>query len=152
LENEGEAEAEKKRGRREEVLERRRTHQKLSRMVLEGSRYRETVEVQGIDGNYYMVDVYALTDEEFRDLIVKASLKREDLQNPEKIVELLTVQREIAAKCVRGEGDVKFTAEELGRLLMPLEYVKIFRKVLEISGIIPSALTQAVASFREKQV
>jgi len=138
--------------KKREILEKRRTHQKLSRMVLEGPRYHETVEVQGLDGNFYEVDVYAMSDGEFRELVAKANLSRESLANPETIIEQLNVQREIAAKCVRGENGEQFTAEELSKMLMPLEYSKIFRRVLEISGIVPSSLTKAINSFREKQV
>lgn len=137
---------------KKKILERRRTHQKLSRMVLEGPRYHETLEVQGLDGNFYEVEVYAMSDGEFRDLVAKAALKREDLESPEKLLDQLDVQREIAAKCIRGEGGEQFTPEELSQMLMPLEYSKIFRRVLEISGIIPSTLTNAMRTFRPEQV
>jgi hypothetical protein len=138
--------------RKEEILERRRTHRKLSRIILEGPRYHETVEVQGLDGNFYEVDVYAMSDGEFRELVAKANLNREALSNPETILDQLNVQREIAAKCIRGENGEQFTAEELSQMLMPLEYSKIFRRVLEISGIVPSALTRAVNTFRPEPV
>jgi hypothetical protein len=110
------------------------------------------VEVQGLDGNFYEVDVYAMSDGEFRELVAKANLNREALSNPETILDQLNVQREIAAKCIRGENGEQFTAEELSQMLMPLEYSKIFRRVLEISGIVPSALTRAVNTFRPEPV
>lgn len=140
----------KKEKRKREILERRERHKKLSRVLLEGKRYFETVTVRGLDGEYYDVDVYAMTDGEFRELIARAGLKREDLEKPERLIEQLDLQREIAAKCIRGEKGETYTPEELSKLLMPLEYSRIFRKVLEISGIIPSAMSEAVGTFRKK--
>jgi hypothetical protein len=141
---------EEKEKRKREILERREIHKKLSRILVEGKRYYETMTVRGLDGNFYEVDVYAMTDGEFREFVARAGLKREDLEEPERLIEQFDLQREIAAKCIRGEGGETYTPEELSRLLMPLEYSRVFRKVLEISGIIPSKMSEAVTTFREE--
>ncbi|MEM2122908.1 MAG: hypothetical protein QXE79_04645 [Candidatus Bathyarchaeia archaeon] len=133
-----------------EILQRREQHKKLAKALLEGRHYHEPLTVKGLDGEYYEVDVYAMTDGEFRELVAKAGLRREDLEEPERLIEHLNLQRNIAAKCIRGAGGETYAPEELSRLLMPLEYSRIFRKVLEISGVIPSTLSEAVGTFREE--
>lgn len=150
VKNMEEAKGKEREKRKRRILERREQHRKLAKVLLEGKHYHEPLTVRGLDGEYYEVDVYAMTDGEFREFVARAGLKREDLEQPERLIEQFDLQREIAAKCIRGADGETYTPEELSRLLMPLEYSRIFRKVLEISGIIPSALSEAVATFREE--
>jgi hypothetical protein len=56
------------------ILERRAENRKLSEIIEQGTRYHEPVEVKAVDGQNHSIDVYALSEDQFRELFESAGV------------------------------------------------------------------------------
>ena len=113
--------------RRQEVLETRAEHKRLSEIIVRGKDYHEIVKVRGIDGKEYDVDIHPLNDEEFVAACAAANIH---LPPGATATDLGTSVKLLSALAAAITGDPKIAS-----VLAPLETAKIGGKVLEISGI-----------------
>lgn len=127
--------------KKQEILARRVENRKLSEIIQQGTRCHESVSVKGIDGEEHTVEVYALSENEFRELFEGAGADPRDIGNRDKLVQNMKFLGNVAAKATRDE--------QICSVLMPNESAKIMMKAFEISGLTG---TKKVESFREGDV
>jgi len=113
--------------KREEILKVRAEHKRLSEMIQEGSRYHESVEVKTIDGEKHTVEVYALSENEFRELFEGAGMDPRDIGNRDKLVQNMKFLGTVAAKATRDE--------QICSILMPNQSAEIMMRCFAISGL-----------------
>jgi len=111
--------------KRKEILERRELHKKLSEIVLAGTEYSETVVVKGIDGKEYEVNVYALSDEQYKQAIEASGVNPKSLVDRTEILSHMKLAQAIAPIATRDP--------EICKVIKPAQSFKILEKVLEIS-------------------
>ena len=130
--------------RKQEILENRRTFQRLNREIIEGKRRRETVQVVGRDGTQYELEVHALSELAIARAAQRTGLsladlvkqtKPEDVTKDEKGLAKLEFLDEIVSSALAGDEKQQLTADELAEILPGIERAKVFRRVLEISGL-----------------
>lgn len=113
--------------RKREILERRERHRKLSEVILAGTEYFETIAVRGRDGKDHEVDVYALSEREFREALANCGVDPSDLGRRERLAQNLQFVDTIARIATRDP--------EIDAVLAPQETAKIMMKAFEISGL-----------------
>lgn len=111
--------------RREEILEVRAEHKRLSEKIIQGTAYHETVTVRGTDGKEYAVEVRAVNDAEFIAACIAADVP---VPAPGESMNLGSNLKLLAALAVAGTSD-----PDLPKVLAPFETGKIGAKVLELS-------------------
>jgi hypothetical protein len=112
---------------KKEILERRVENRKLSEIIQQGTRYHESVSVKGIDGEMHEVEVYALSENEFRELFEGAGADPRDIGNRDKLVQNMKFLESVAAKATRDE--------KICTVLMPNQSAEIMMKAFNISGL-----------------
>ena len=130
--------------RKAEILENRRTFQRLNREIVEGKRRKESVDVTGRDGTPYTMEVHALSELAIARAAQKTGLsladlvkqtKPEDVTTDTKGLAKLQFLDEIVSSALVGTDQQLLTADELAEVLPGTERAKVFRRVLEISGL-----------------
>jgi hypothetical protein len=130
--------------RKQEILENRRKFQRLNREIVEGKRRKETIPVTGRDGSKYELEVHALSELAIARAAQKTGLSLADLiRQPttkdvtadEKGLAKLHFLDEIVAESLTGAENEQLTADELAEVLPGMERARVFRRVLEISGL-----------------
>ncbi len=114
-------------GRRQEILATRAEHKRLSEMITLGTEYSEIVTVLGTDKKEHAVNVYPLSDQALKDVLVEAGAELADIGNREKVVSNLKLLQVVAVKATRDPDICKF--------LMPLQSLPIALKAFELSGL-----------------
>jgi len=109
------------------ILERRTENRKLSEIIQQGTRYHETVKVQGIDREEHDVEVHALSEDQFRELFEGAGVDPRDIGDREKLVQNMKFLSSVA-KLATGDDNIS-------SVLMPNESAKIMMKAFEVSGL-----------------
>ena len=90
---------------------RRKTYSKISKTLLAGKRYHESLTVRVVDGNYAKVNVYVLTSAEIQDVMEEVAVldvgetdvKKRIEENAQKMVGNLKLMQKIAAGALRHE-------------------------------------------------
>ena len=130
--------------RKQEILENRRKFQRLNREIVEGKRRKEAIPVTGRDGSKYELEVHALSELAIARAAQKTGLsladltrqvKTEDVTKDEKGLAKLHFLDEIVAESLTGAENEQLTADELAEVLPGMERARVFRRVLEISGL-----------------
>lgn len=116
---------------------------KLTKMLLEGIKFSETINVKTKDGREYSVELYALPDTKIFDLMRQTGIKTlDDLAKMEgadlKIVEFMC---NIAVESLNRGGE-KWSLEELSAILPLPEILKMGNKALELTGFIATEIDQ----------
>lgn len=140
--------------RRQEILENRRSFQRLNREIVEGKRRTEELDVTGRDGMQYSLKVHALSEVAVARAAQVTGLSLHDLLKPstdvtsdEKGLAKLRFLDEIVAAALVGDESELLTADELSEVLPGPERARVFRRVLEISGLTAKAKAD-VEKFR----
>jgi len=113
--------------KRHEILAKRAENQKISVKIEQGTRYHETVKVYGTDRAEHDIEVYALSDDQFREAFENAGVDPADIGNPGKLIQNMKFMGAIARLAT---GDPAITAN-----VLPNEPAKIMMKVFEISKL-----------------
>jgi hypothetical protein len=128
--------------RKQEIAENRRTFQRLNREIVEGKRRREGMTVTGRDGTNYELQVHALSELAIARAAQTTGLSLNDLTKPatdvaadEKGLAKLHFLDEIVSASLTGDESQRLTADELAEILPGMERARVFRRVLEISGL-----------------
>jgi len=130
--------------RKQEILENRRKFQRLNREIVEGKRRKESIPVTGRDGTKYELEVHARSELAIARAAQKTGLsladltrqvKTEDVTKDEKGLAKLHFLDEIVAESLTGAENEQLTADELAEVLPGMERARVFRRVLEISGL-----------------
>lgn len=119
------------------ILERRAENQRIAVRIEQGTRCHEPVKVYGTDGQEHDVEVYALSDDQFREAFETAGVDPRDIGNRDKLTQNLKF---VAAVAKLATGDPAITAN-----VLPNEPAKLMMKAFEISRLTPAK----VESFRE---
>ena len=142
--------------RKKEIQENRRTFQRLNREIVEGKRRKETITVAGRDGTQYDLEVHALSELAIARAAQVTGLSLNDLTKPavdvatdEKGLAKLHFLDEIVASALVGDESQRLTADELAEILPGMERAKVFRRVLEMSGLGAQTGTQVEKFQRE---
>jgi hypothetical protein len=140
---------------KKKVLEKRKIHAKLSKMILQGKDYSESAEVKGIDGETYDVLIRPLGEGEiiaaYREGGISFSEVGDTVEARKKLEEIILVQHHIIAKGAQGANGETWSPEEVGKLIRFGESFALARRILEISGIFGKT-PEALKTFREEQV
>ena len=138
--------------RKQEIIQNRQTFQRLSRDIVEGKRKKEVVTVTGRDNTQYELQVHALSELAIARAAQKTGLNLTDLVKPgkadvtdEKGLAKLQFLDEIVASALVGDAEQQLSADELAEALPGMERAKVFKRVLEISGL--GAPAEAVEKF-----
>jgi DNA-binding transcriptional ArsR family regulator len=141
--------------KRKEILEKRKTHRKLSKMILQGKDYSESAEVKGIDGETYDVLIRPLGEGEiiaaYREGGISFSEVADEKEARKKLEDIILVQHNIIAKGSQGANGEVWTAEEVGKLIRFGESFPLARRILELSGIFGKE-PESLKTFRTEQV
>ncbi len=113
--------------RREQLLETRVEHKRLSEMITLGTEYSETVTVQGTDKKEHAVKVYPLSDEALKDVLLEAGAELADIGNRQKVTSNLKLLQLVAVKATKDP--------DICKVLMPLQSLPIALKAFELSGL-----------------
>jgi hypothetical protein len=130
--------------RKAEIQENRRKFQRLNREIVEGKRRKETIPVTGRDGAKYELEIHALSELaiaraaqvsglSLADLTKKVAV--EDAAKDEKGLAKLHFLDEIVAEALVGDANEHLSAEELAEILPGMERARVFRRILDISGL-----------------
>ena len=118
--------------REREFQQIRAKHQRLSEMILQGTRFHETVTVRCTDGQEHQVDVHAISDNQIRIAFEEAGVEVRDLQNANALFDNLTLPRKMklfASVSAAATDDAK-----ISDVLLPLQTAPIALKAFELSG------------------
>jgi hypothetical protein len=129
---------------RQEILQIRMEHKRLSDMIHQGTQYHESVTVRCIDGQEHLVDVYAISDEQIRIAFEDAGVEVKDLRDPKALFENLKLPQKLkmfAAISAAATRDPK-----ISEVLLPLQTATIAQKALELSGFGAGPKTESSAS------
>jgi len=125
---------------REEILQVRKDHRRLSEMIEEGTAFHESIKVNAIDKKEYDVEVYPLSDADFAAVFEECGVDPTDIGNPNKLVANLKFLQKIAATATRDHN--------ICTVLMPNESAKIMMKTFELSGLTVSPKSESTASSK----
>jgi len=125
---------------KKKILERREAHKKLSEIIAAGTAHCEPVTVKGMDGQDHEVDVYALSDEQFKRAIRNAGVNPRDLETRENLMQHIEFAQAVAPIATRDP--------DICKVIKPAESFAILKKVLDISDF----PFRANADIREKPV
>jgi hypothetical protein len=135
--------------RKQEILENRRTFQRLSREIVEGKRKKEAVRVTGRDGTQYELEIHALSElsiaraAQVTGLSLNDLTRQSDAATDEKGLAKLHFLDEIVAAALVGDASQRLTADELAEVLPGIERARVFKRILEISGLgVPAAAVE----------
>src|SRR5208337_2803411 len=136
--------------RKQEIIQNRQTFQRLSRDIVEGKRKKEVVTVTGRDNTQYELQVHALSELAIARAAQKTGLSLTDLVKPgkadvtdEKGLAKLQFLDEIVSSALVGDQEQQLSADELAEALPGMERAKVFKRVLEISGLgAPAAVVE----------
>jgi hypothetical protein len=124
--------------RRQETLAVRAEHKRLSEMIPLGTEYSETVIVLGTDKKEHAVNVYPLSDQALRDVLVEAGAELADIGNREKVVSNLKLLQLVATKATHDRDICSY--------LMPLQSLPIALKAFELSGLTEGPKPESTSS------
>jgi hypothetical protein len=131
--------------RKQEIIENRRTFQRLNREIVEGKRRKETITVTGRDGTQYDLEIHALSElaiaraAHVANLSLQDLLKKTDAVTDEKGLAKLQFLDEIVSAALVGDESERLTADELAEILPGSERARLFKRILEISGLTQKA-------------
>jgi uncharacterized protein with PhoU and TrkA domain len=125
------------------ILERRTANQKLSQLIQEGMHYHECLKMKLIDGQEHDVQVYALSENEFRTLLEEFGVELKDFGNKEKMTENMKMVEQLA--------QVATGQEDIAKLVLANGCMEIMLKCFEISGLSPSK-EKNVESFQPRDL
>lgn len=121
------------------IMERRTANQKLSQLIQQGTRYHEALKMKLIDGQEHDVQVYALSENEFRTLLEEFGVELKDFGNKEKMTENMKMVEQLA--------QVATGQEDIANLVLANGCMEIMMKCFEISGL-SAAKAPKVESFQ----
>ena len=124
--------------RRQEILDTRAEHKRLSEMIPLGTEYSEIVTVLGIDKREHAVKVHPLSDQALKDVLMEAGAELADIGDRKKVVSNLKLLQLVAAKAT-GDPDVC-------KFLMPLQSLPIALKAFELSGLTEGPKPESTSS------
>jgi hypothetical protein len=130
--------SEEERRRRQDLLDTRAEHKRLSEMIPAGTEYSELVTVQGTDKKEHAVKVYPLSDQALNEVLTASGAELKDIGNREKIVSNLKLLQLVAVKATKDP--------EICKVLMPLQSLPIALKAFEISGLTESPKPESTSS------
>jgi len=160
---------------KKQILETRKTHQKLSRMILQGTDFRQPMSVRGIDGKTYEIILRPLGEGEllgcfsnsgldFNEFIEKTGKRCEGCESVDKRCEKcqkeildyfgknynqwMQLRRELVAAAIV-DSEQQFAAKDIGELLPFGECTEAATKVMEMSGLLGKPVG-AVETFRQQ--
>jgi hypothetical protein len=113
--------------RRQEVLNIRAEHKRLSEMIPAGIEYSEMVTVQGTDKKAHTVQVYPLSDQALKEVLMEAGADLGDIGDRGKLVSNLKLLQLVAVKATKDP--------DICKVLMPLQSLPIALKAFELSGL-----------------
>jgi hypothetical protein len=128
--------------RKQEILENRKTFQRLNGQVIEGILKKETMTVTAKDGQSYDVVIQPLGDIDFAEAASSVGLSLRDLvkrepdvvTDPKGFAKLQFITQLVALALV-DDGSQPIQPRMLSRSLSGSEISRIFWRVLEISGL-----------------
>ena len=134
---------------RQEFLENRRTFERLNRTIVEGEQAREAIVVTSRNGKQREILVHALTELDIaraahtagltlQDLLKKPGKKQEEVTDEKGLAKVQYVD-EIVSLSIEGDESQRLTARELAINLSADERVRVFNRVMEISGLTAKA-------------
>jgi len=129
--------------KKRQILERRTANRKLSEIIQQGTRYHEPLKMRLIDGQEHDVEVYPLSEDEFRNLLEAHGVQLTDLGNREKLTENMKFIEEVA-RLATGQ-------ENIAELVLGNGCAEIMLKCFEISGLSPSK-EKNVESFQQGNI
>jgi hypothetical protein len=138
--------------RKQEILENRRTFQRLSRDIVEGKRRKEVLHVTGRDATQYELEIHALSELAIARAAQKTGLTLGDLlKRTEAVTDTTSLAKlqfldEIVSSALVGDAEQQLTADELAEILPGTERARVFKRILEISGF--GAAKEQVEKFR----
>ena len=134
------------------TLAKRVANLKLSKKIIQGTAYRESVEVKGVDGQTYDVLVRPLGEGEIMEAYRSAGVSFSELGDEDeakkKLEEVILVQHNLIAKSATGDNGETWTAQEVGALIKFGESFPLARRILELSGLIGKEV-ESLKAFRE---
>ena len=129
--------------KKRQIMERRTANRKLSEIIQQGTRYHESLKMRLIDGQEHNVEVYPLSEDEFRNLLEAHGVQLTDLGNREKLTENMKFIEELA-RLATGQ-------ENIADLVLANGCSEIMLKCFEISGLSPSK-EKNVESFQPRNI
>ena len=112
---------------RRRILKAREENKRIAQLIMEGTSHYEMVEVRGLDRQTHKFAVYPLSDGNLAELLNSTGVDLEDIGNKNKLSSNMQFLQKGAA-LVTGVDDV-------GKVLMPLESLKLILKAFELSGL-----------------
>ena len=109
------------------MSEKKDANRKLSEILTEDMKCHEPVKVRAIDGLEYEIEVYALSDDDFQNILETSNANPAELGNRDKLLTNMKFMREIAKAATRDERIASF--------LLPNEAMKVMMKTFELSGL-----------------
>jgi uncharacterized protein with PhoU and TrkA domain len=125
---------------KKQILEKRTANRKLSEIIQAGTQYHEPVRMKLIDGQEHDVQVYALSENEFRLLLEDFGLDLKDVGNREKLTENMKLAEKLA-QIATGQDDI-------AELVIGNGCMEIMTKCFQISGL-GSQEQKKVESFQQ---
>jgi hypothetical protein len=125
------------------ILEKRTANRKLSEIIQAGTQYHESLRMKLIDGQEHDVQVYALSENEFRMLLEEFGVDLKDFGDREKLTENMKLAEKLA-RIATGQDDI-------GQLVMGNGCMDIMMKCFEISGL-TSREQKKVESFQSGDI
>ena len=124
--------------RRQDILDTRAEHKRLSEMIPAGTEYSELVTVVGIDKKEHSVKVCPLSDRALNEVLTASGAELADIGKREKVVSNLKLLQLVAVKAT-GDPDICM-------FLMPLQSLPIALKSFELSGLTEGPKPESTAS------
>jgi hypothetical protein len=118
-------------------------NRKLSEIIQQGTCYHEMIKVKAIDGEEHEVEVYALSENDFRQAFEGTDIDPRDIGNKEKLVQNMKYLLAVAEKATHDP--------QIGSVLMPNECSKIMMKAFELSGLTGTSAGK-VESFQSRDI
>jgi len=125
------------------ILERRTANRKLSEIIQQGTRYHESLRLKLVDGQEHDVEVYPLSEEEFRTVLEQFGVDFKDFGDREKMTTNMKLAEELA-RIATGQDDI-------GQLVLADGCMAIMLKCFELSGLSPSK-EKNVESFQQGNI
>lgn len=117
---------------RDKVLKIRQENKRIADLIMQGTAKHEPVKVLGIDEQEHAIEVIAISDGNFAELLDSTGFNVSDLDNKEKLAGNMKFLQK-GAGLVTGVPDI-------AKALRPMESMKLILKSFELSGLnIPKA-------------